>query len=330
VRTICSACGTAVPTPARFCTACGARLGSGAVELPEQEPPAAVTAGPPVGDDTVPPAESVDGPTPREDEVPTPREDDEPARVADAPESPAEAPPAVLGGRDPEPSLPAFHLVSTADELPLPALHGPALSPAPQRPAPMAQAPPLPPPADAPPPVLRVAEAPRERAVPEPRPAARAQAEAPTGKARVVTAGALPRLGAFLVDFVIVSLGQSLLALPALAYWTKGDPAAADAPSFLPIFLSVTLAALAVILAAVYHVYFWGVKAATPGKRLFGLVVQGQDGRLPIGPGRAALRLVGYVVSGLVFGIGFLMIAFGGGGLHDQIAGTRVVRRKGD
>jgi uncharacterized RDD family membrane protein YckC len=153
-----------------------------------------------------------------------------------------------------------------------------------------------------------------------------------TGKPPALRAGALARLGAFVVDALIVGLGQAVLALPALVYWMKSSPPRAGAGgdvAFLPVFLSVALAALAAILAAVYHVYFWGVKAATPGKRLFGLAVIGQDGQSPIGPGRAALRLVGYGVSALVFGIGFLMIAFGGGGLHDQIAGTRVVR-KGD
>jgi uncharacterized RDD family membrane protein YckC len=41
----------------------------------------------------------------------------------------------------------------------------------------------------------------------------------------------------------------------------------------------------------------------------------------------AAARLIGYICSGLVLGVGFLMIAFQGRGLHDRIAGTRVVRR---
>jgi uncharacterized RDD family membrane protein YckC len=155
-------------------------------------------------------------------------------------------------------------------------------------------------------------------------------ADAPTSKAPMLPAGAMARLLAFLVDAAIVGLGQALLALPAVLYWSSVDGDAAADVGFLPIFLSVALGALAAVLTAVYHVYFWGVKAATPGKRLLGLVVQGSDGRQPIGIGRAALRLLGYGVSGLVFGIGFLMIAFGGGGLHDQIAGTRVVRRKGD
>jgi uncharacterized RDD family membrane protein YckC len=308
-RTVCTACGTAVPLPARFCTACGTRLGD----------PGDATAPPSSVEDLLAPplsAGAAEGPTPREE---------------DAPASP-EPPPEPEAHAMPEPSLPAFHLASTADELPLPALRGPALSPVPQRPASEPE-----PPREAPMP----ATAGDRLHVLEGRPSSRPvlRVELPTsqvtplpaaGGGAAQAAGALPRLGAFLVDLVIVSLGQALLALPALVYWTRGAAEGADAPTFLPVFLSVTLGALAVILTAVYHVYFWGVKAATPGKRLFRLEVQGQDGRLPIGPGRAAVRLLGYVVSGVVFGIGFLMIAFGGGGLHDQIAGTRVVRRKGD
>ncbi|HKI85113.1 MAG TPA: RDD family protein, partial [Thermoanaerobaculia bacterium] len=40
-------------------------------------------------------------------------------------------------------------------------------------------------------------------------------------------------------------------------------------------------------------------------------------------------RLVGYFVSGLIFGLGFLMIAFEASkrGLHDMIAGTYVAHR---
>ena len=46
-----------------------------------------------------------------------------------------------------------------------------------------------------------------------------------------------------------------------------------------------------------------------------------------IGMSRATLRVLGYVASTLLLGVGFLMIAFGGTALHDRIAGTRVVRR---
>jgi uncharacterized RDD family membrane protein YckC len=70
------------------------------------------------------------------------------------------------------------------------------------------------------------------------------------------------------------------------------------------------------------------VKGATPGKRLLGLAVEGEQGAGPVGASRAALRLLGYLLSAVLFGIGFLMAAFGGLALHDRIAGTRVVRRE--
>ena len=54
--------------------------------------------------------------------------------------------------------------------------------------------------------------------------------------------------------------------------------------------------------------------------------MEAEDGGGPLGPGRAALRFLGYLLSAASLGVGFLMIAFTGSGLHDRIAGTRVVR----
>lgn len=44
--------------------------------------------------------------------------------------------------------------------------------------------------------------------------------------------------------------------------------------------------------------------------------------------GKAFLRWVGYSISGLTLGIGYLMVAFTKQkqGLHDKIAGTYVIR----
>ena len=88
------------------------------------------------------------------------------------------------------------------------------------------------------------------------------------------------------------------------------------------------LSQIPILLGAVFYVYHWGVKGATPGKRLLGLVVVAEDGSVPIGLSRAAIRVLGYLLSGLTLGIGFLMIALSGSGLHDRLAGTRVVRRE--
>jgi len=140
-------------------------------------------------------------------------------------------------------------------------------------------------------------------------------------------AGFGARLAAGLIDFVVVTMGQALVLAPAIAYWWSREvPRASTEVSFWPILLSLGLVPLALALGAVYFIYYWGVKGATPGKRLLDLVVQADDGTQPIGVSRASMRLLGYILSGALFGIGFLMIALGGSALHDRLAGTRVVR----
>jgi uncharacterized RDD family membrane protein YckC len=140
-------------------------------------------------------------------------------------------------------------------------------------------------------------------------------------------AGFGERLAAGLVDAVLVGFGQLLLVSPIFLYWwTRELPSSPLEVPFLPIVLSLSLALLSVFLAAVYYVHGWGVRGATPGKRLLHLVVEGEHGAFPIGVSAATIRLIGYVCSGLLLGIGFLMIAFRGRGLHDRMAGTRVVR----
>ena len=122
-----------------------------------------------------------------------------------------------------------------------------------------------------------------------------------------------------------------MLLSPVLYYWYENwwshPPATAEGVAFWPILVSLILGPLMLALGAVYYVYHWGVKGATPGKRLLGLKVVAEDGSEPIGLSRATVRVLGYLLSGLTLGIGFLMIAFGGS-LHDRLAGTRVVRRE--
>jgi uncharacterized RDD family membrane protein YckC len=81
-------------------------------------------------------------------------------------------------------------------------------------------------------------------------------------------------------------------------------------------------------MGAFYYVYFWGVHGATPGKQAMGLVVVADDGHSAIGVSQAFLRLLGYLLSSLLLGLGFAAILFTGYGLHDRLAGTRVVRRE--
>jgi uncharacterized RDD family membrane protein YckC len=134
------------------------------------------------------------------------------------------------------------------------------------------------------------------------------------------------RLAAFVVDTVFVVSGQAVMLAPLGWYWwSREAPRTPAEVAFLPVLASATLVPLAFLLGAIYHVYFWSVKGATPGKELLDLRVETEDGVSPLPLGRAALRAFGYVLSAASLGIGFLMVAFGGSGLHDRIAGTRVV-----
>jgi uncharacterized RDD family membrane protein YckC len=135
------------------------------------------------------------------------------------------------------------------------------------------------------------------------------------------------RLAAFVVDGVFVLSGQAILLAPVGWYWwVREAPRTPSEVSFLPVLASALLVPLALLLGALYHVYFWSVKGATPGKELLDLRVETEDGASPLPLGRAALRAFGYVLSAASLGIGFLMVAFSGSGLHDRVASTRVVK----
>jgi uncharacterized RDD family membrane protein YckC len=118
-----------------------------------------------------------------------------------------------------------------------------------------------------------------------------------------------------------------VLLAPVVWYWWARDvPRTPADVSYLPVVASVTLVPLALLLGALYHVYFWSVKGATPGKELLDLRVETEEGASPLPLDRAALRAFGYLLSAASLGVGFLMIVFGGLGLHDRVSATRVVK----
>jgi len=319
-KAVCASCGTVVPLPAKFCNACGA-------ELPKEKPERFldVTKPRPIPEEHAPtgPSEpaahdrAVDqrvAPVPAGDPSPPPH----PPAEAPAPGPPGEPPIRSEAAVTP----PSVHAVS-----PLPRPEpGPmgrvddgvgAHSPRPQ-PSAGAAAPALVVP------MHRPASHPKLPHVDRAFSSDRRTAPRPVSP----PAGLGPRLGAGLLDAVAVSLIQGLVLAPGYLYWaSRPEPQAPSEVSFLPIAVSLALVPLALLLGAGYYVYFWGVRGATPGKALFGLAVEGEDGAFPVGIQRASLRALGYALSGLVLGIGFAMILFGGRGLHDHIAGTRVVRR---
>lgn len=82
------------------------------------------------------------------------------------------------------------------------------------------------------------------------------------------------------------------------------------------------------LIAIAYYVTFTGYAGQTPGKMALRMQVIRTDGRA-MSYGTAAMReVLGKFVSGILLGIGYLMVAFDANkqGLHDKIAGTYVVK----
>jgi hypothetical protein len=306
VKAVCSACGTAVSLPARFCPACGRPLTAEAA-APAPGPSAAnkspsgggaaqaaALSEPAPGADASLPESSLEiaiDQAPRElGPDPTPLKL-EPERSEEARGLPEE--PKALGPRAPT-------------ELPRKPTPTPRSAPLPTRPRTAA-------------PLL---SSPLWQDHP---------AQAAKGARAAQAAGFGPRCAAGLIDLALVVAVDALLLAPVFLYWWGRElPREASQVPFLPILLSMCALPMAAGLTGFYFVHGWGVLGATFGKRLLGLAVEGEHGAYPIGTARALVRLLGYCASGLLLGLGFVLIALTGEGLHDRIAGTRVVRRGAD
>ena len=250
---------------------------------------------------------------------------------------PAAAPPAAPAftrpPAAPQPPLPPRPLTAPPPVAPPPASYATvAATPArpfdpPLRPEPP-RAPAPPPPAAAPPPAPAPTwQAPRRGPelpsvtgidrlpIPEPSP----EVIRASKLARAMPAGFGVRFAAALIDAALITF----LAIPL---WIVASFAVRQNP------LVATFAVPAIfgLLSLVYPIVFWATRGATPGKLFLRLRIIGprpgpEDG---LGWSTAIVRFLGYVVSTALLGVGFLLVLFTSQkqGLHDLIAGTRVVR----
>ncbi len=136
-------------------------------------------------------------------------------------------------------------------------------------------------------------------------------------------AGFWLRVVASLLDSVVVFILQLVCGVvlgasgALLGGFDKGDSSVA-----ILIWLFTTVLGLA------YYIIFTGSCGQTLGKMALRIKVIRKDGS-DLGYGGAALReTVGKFVSGIILGIGYLMVAFDERkqGLHDKIAGSYVVK----
>lgn len=119
----------------------------------------------------------------------------------------------------------------------------------------------------------------------------------------------------FAVQFVLSLMIGLIVGLLGIA--AEGDPG-----------VNLVIWMFGVSLSICYAVFFTGYCGQTPGKMALRIKVIRIDGS-SITYGRAALREIpGKFISGILLGIGYLMVAFDSQkqGLHDKIADTYVIK----
>ena len=144
-------------------------------------------------------------------------------------------------------------------------------------------------------------------------------------------AGFISRAIAFVLDLVVMSIAvvaaialvEAVLGFFTL-YGLVGQRVVQSAP-----FRDAVIAVIALIGAGIaigYPVGFWVLLGQTPGKLLFGLRVARINGQ-PLTIRRALLRYLGYWLSAIPLGLGFLWVLVDDQrqGWHDKLSGTYVV-----
>jgi uncharacterized RDD family membrane protein YckC len=158
-----------------------------------------------------------------------------------------------------------------------------------------------------------------------------ARPETAVAESRPLYAGFWRRLGALAIDVVFVLVGWVLVTvviavLLAIALISTSGTAPTDA--------AIVQVGSLVILLVLTWLYFAGLESSswqgTIGKRIVGVVVTDKAGRR-LRFGRSTARYFARIVSALPLLIGYLLAAFTPQkqALHDMIAGTLVVRRRG-
>ena len=149
-----------------------------------------------------------------------------------------------------------------------------------------------------------------------------------TGPAQGVTyASAGARLGAFIIDWIIVGLviGASFLLLFSLLFASAATQSPGAFFAFFALFPLLILGQY--LVQGLYFGVSWYRGGATPGMRIVGIkVVRSVDGG-PLTKQQALLRTLGYWVSSAVMYLGFIWILIDDRrqGWHDKIADTLVI-----
>lgn len=140
--------------------------------------------------------------------------------------------------------------------------------------------------------------------------------------------GFWPRVGAKLIDAVILWIAEMVVMIP---FWVSmfRSFSSNTPPGPISPFFSLFMYPVIFGISIGYNVYFLGKYGATPGKMVLGLKVITSDGGA-ITYTKGLVRGLAEMLSGLICYIGYLMVIFDSEehkALHDMICDTRVVRK---
>lgn len=140
-------------------------------------------------------------------------------------------------------------------------------------------------------------------------------------------AGFWIRLAAWIADLTCLVLITIALTFVALTTIYLGGQLGGEINDQVIALAGYTSAAIVLFSGVIYFTIFVGSCGQTPGKMLFRLKVVRVDGQ-EITYGKAFLRSLYWILSLLLFGLGFLMIAWTRQkrAIHDMLAGTSVIR----
>ncbi len=149
-------------------------------------------------------------------------------------------------------------------------------------------------------------------------------------------AGFISRLIAFVIDVIVISailfsvgwfLNTSIDMLQLRSIIERAIAASVELKKiaafiFSPTFYSI----LTLAIIVTYYVFFWTVAGQTIGKAVMGVKIVPRHGK-KLKLHQAVLRYLGYYLSAIPFGLGFLWILVDDRrlGWHDKLAGTCVI-----
>jgi uncharacterized RDD family membrane protein YckC len=141
------------------------------------------------------------------------------------------------------------------------------------------------------------------------------------------------RFLAYLIDAIILqTVGGIIQFMTVGSFITipRFEPGENPLESMGPLMALIGTASLiSLAIYCAYETFFVARFGATPGKMALGLKVV-RPGGGPVDVGRAFARSLARMLSGLILGIGYFMIAFDSEkrGLHDMICDTRVIKSR--